>query len=510
MPNYWTILPLEVAEQILELLDIYSTEALEQSCRALHKLIIGQDHVWKDIYERDQIWTKMCYERLAQRHVCAIWLRVYGIRTRLECWWRNGTSAHLEIRKQWSLPLKRPADVKLSSSIDWFLASNGRKTCLIGPKQPGLKMPKLWWLTSSAAESTYGLNADIEGPMKIRTTALNQHYAAVKFSLLNGNYGKLCVWRIADRQCILSRTVRGFVHDLDLSGRWLAYFEDKGEREHGHDRIVVVDLAATPQPRIFRLLSPAFAAEGHLQHTDETSATFFHAYYSGQKYRWRMYLLTSDGIGKMIQDELFPPLRIYPGHATARRIESDHDRVLVYGRGDHRLGFTAWMRVVQLSENRIVWELDVGYTVADDVDAVQLGQDQLVWPFGHRGVKIINLKNGELQHYVDFGSQHLSSLLLEPIIGSLVLVGIVPNQDETSGQDWCLLLDVATGDLIRGPTTTHTQMNRRCTFSVHPMGMITWDGKALQDTWIQGPSILHQCRQQPNKLIEPNITFNTI
>ncbi|RKP08274.1 hypothetical protein THASP1DRAFT_23689 [Thamnocephalis sphaerospora] len=520
--NRWQALPLEVGEMIVAALDVWSAEALERCSRALHLLVTGNERLWQRAYanayphdlvhEDDRAWVDVCRAQLAALEARPVWLRIYGRRARLDRWWRDGHDARLAVRMSRSLPLRRPADVKMHTRPDWALISNGRKTCLIG-RASAAGPRKLWWLesrsaphaikghdSSTAVAATASIAAgariddvDMESTMKVRTVELSDRYAAVRVSSLHGNHGLLRVWRTSDRQCILSQAVRGFSHELELRNRWLCYFEDKGEKENGRDRIVVVDLESTPWPRSYRLTSPDFAAEGHLQRASDTSAEFFHAYYSGQKYRWRIYQLTVGSSGKMVRDDLFPPTRIYPGHATAQRVEANDDQVLVYGRGDHRFGCTAWMSVMQLSSNRLLWERDVGYTPADGIGAVQIGGGRLIWPFGHQSVKVLDLRDGALQHYVDFGGQRLSSLLLLPVIGSLLLVGVIAGESDAAAtdvkktsNDWCLMMDADTGELIRGPRMAHTHVSRRSAFAVSALGLTKWDGKQLEDTMLRG------------------------
>jgi hypothetical protein len=390
---------------------------------------------------------------------------------------------------------------------DWILATNGRKTALINAESL-----KLSWLAVDTPVndmySTYleanpltrkrlklskhaikRMNEDEPNmaDVRVRRIALSDKYAVVKIkTALIGGCGRVQVWRIADQRLIVNQAIWSYVNMLELRGRWLHYVEDHAPSAHsGKDRLIVLDLEATDPPRsMHRLISPVSGMEAHLQRVSATEAELFHNYYIGRTHHWCLFRITANGNDKMLKTMPLPPTKIYPGHATCIRVEHDHDQVLIYGQGDHRFGFTTWVAILRLSDNRLMWECDVGFTPSrESMDILQVtggGSPRchyLVWPFGQQAVKILSMSNGDTIHFISLDNRSIISMVGQPIIGTLVLIALMNLSNNTNQ---CLMLDVQSGELVDGPILNHTTPNRRTVFSATTTHLLRWDSKELE------------------------------
>ncbi|KAI9592218.1 hypothetical protein BDF19DRAFT_452218 [Syncephalis fuscata] len=503
-------LPVELIELILHNSSVEAIEALAATCRSIRRIVLNYDVEWQRLYHslfatdteqgEEAIWLTQTRNQLQSQKVTSFWWCLLLRRHRLEACWHGQVGKGLTSQLKRNLPLKRPPKVRVFTRPDWTLVTNGRKTCLVNSVSS-----KLYWLPASAAvvdtsntatrnslKTAKRLERVAEDDdnnlanMCIRAIALTDKYAAVKVSSIKGGHGRLRVWRIADRKIIIDQTSWSYYDTMEIRGRWLNYAEDLNTATQGRDRLVVLDLeASSTSKQMYRHRSPAMGMEAHLQRVNSTDALLFHNYYLGRTHYWCTYYIIAGDKSTTKHTMPLPHTQIYPGHATCIRVEQhanddshDDGRVLVYGRGDHRFGFTTWVSVLQLADNKLLWEQDVGFTPSiEGIDIQQVGGNRLVWPFGQQAVKILDLNNGNILYHTMLSNRSIISMIGHPVTGSLMLLALM---NAPNDKDQCLMLNVQNGQLIEGPTIDHTISNRRTILAATTTHLINWDGKQLE------------------------------
>ncbi|KAI8053501.1 hypothetical protein BDF22DRAFT_685017 [Syncephalis plumigaleata] len=511
-------LPVEILEYIIRIAPVDSVQALSLTCRSIHRIVITYNVHWQKVYRTlyvtdiedngEVVWLEQTYRELQARdNNSAIWWQLLNKRHRLEACWRGQTSHNnLSLQFKHDLPWKRLTSPELFTRPGWILAKNGQKIAIINAK-----LLELSWLTidPSVADSytpyipashptgkRRRLSKRIAERVRkdessrrdvlVHGIALSDKYVAVRISTLPYDYDRIQVWRIADQQLIFNQANWGYIDILELRGRWLHYVEclKPGPRSL-NDRLVVVDLEAiNPEKSVHRLVSPVGGTYAHLQRASATEAELFHSYYEEGIHYWCLFRIIADDNDSVLKTMPLPPTKFYAGAATCIRVEHDHDQVLFYGRGDHQLGFTTWASILRLSDNKLLWERDVGVTPPrGGMDILQVAGGAssrchyLVWPFGQQAVKILSVDNGDTIHFISLDERSVISMIGQPIIGTLVLIALVNSSNNT---DQCLMLDVQSGELIDGPILKRTISNEQTIISTTATHLSRWDSKTLE------------------------------
>ncbi|KAI8054388.1 hypothetical protein BDF22DRAFT_775156 [Syncephalis plumigaleata] len=511
-------LPVEILEYIIRIAPVDSVQALSLTCRSIHRIVITYNVHWQKVYRTlyvtdiedngEVIWLEQTYRELQARdNNSAIWWQLLNKRHRLEACWRDRTGYNdLSLQFKHDLPLSRLTDPKLLARSDWIVAANGWKLAIINAKSSELS----WLAIDSSVTDVYTPYIPNNNPTRKRRRlskriaervrkdessrrdalvgqiALSDKYVAVKVSTTSAAHDQMQVWRIVDQQLIFNYTIWGYSTTLELRGRWLYY--DEGTKPNTpslNDPLTVVDLeAVNPEKSVHRLVSPVGGTYAHLQRASATEAELFHSYYEERTYNWCLFRITADGNDSVLKTMPLPPTNISTGCARCIRVEHDHDQVLFYGRGNYQPGFTMWVAILRLSDNKLLWERDVGFaSLYKGMDILQLTGGgsppchYLVWPSQRQTVKILSMDNGDTLHFISLDKLYVFSTVCQPIIGTLILIArMEPSYDTLQ----YLMLDVQSGELIDGPIINNPITDELTVISATPTHLIRWNGKTLE------------------------------